>query len=65
MDMSKNFYLDINDLIGGKEIAERIWIPDTFFANERSSELKETFIKISTDGTVLYSRRTRVTFTQV
>ena len=57
--------LDIGDLIGGKEIADRIWLPDTFFVNERSSEFKETFLKISKDGTVLYSRRTRVTFIEV
>ena len=57
--------LDIKDLVGGKEIADRIWLPDTFFVNERSSEFKETFLKISKDGTVLYSRRTRVTFTEV
>jgi len=55
---------DTGDLIGGKEIADRIWLPDTFFVNERSSEFKETFLKISKDGTVLYSRRTRVTFTE-
>ena len=35
----------LNDtkLIGGDEIANKIWKPDTFFINEESSEVKQSF----------------------
>ena len=55
----------IDEIIGGQDISDNIWVPDTFFVNEKNSEFKETYTKIKKDGSVLWSRKCTVTFTQV
>ena len=54
----------LNDtkLIGGDEIANKIWKPDTFFINEESSEVKQSFVRIKPSGEVLFSQRIIVSF---
>jgi len=54
----------IDEIIGGQDISDNIWVPDTFFVNEKNSEFKETYTKIKKDGSVLWSRKCTVTFTQ-
>ena len=53
----------INDtkIVGGREISEQIWTPDTFFVNERSSSSKECFVRLLPSGSVLWSQRISVT----
>lgn len=46
----------------GAEVAEKIWVPDTFFANEKSAYFHtattpNTFLRISHNGDVLRSIR--------
>ena len=53
---------NVTKIVGGEEIADMIWKPDTFFVNERSSESKETFVRIHSNGSVLWSQRIGVTF---
>ncbi|XP_022710011.1 gamma-aminobutyric acid receptor subunit beta-like [Varroa jacobsoni] len=50
----------------GAEVAEKIWVPDTFFANEKSAYFHtattpNTFLRISHNGDVLRSIRLTVT----
>ena len=52
-------------IFGGEEIVERIWVPDTYIYNERSSEYKETFVSISSDGEVHWCRRVQLIVTEV
>lgn len=54
----------LNDtkLVGGVEMAEKIWKPDTFFVNEESSEVKQSFVRIKPSGEVLFSQRIIVCF---
>ena len=57
---------DIENLYVGAEVAEKIWVPDTFFANEKSAyfHLATTpnkFLRISHTGSVFQSIRLTVT----
>lgn len=52
----------IEYLAVGAEVAERIWVPDTFFANEKSAYFhiattKNTFLRIGSEGDILRSIR--------
>ncbi|KAI1286411.1 Gamma-aminobutyric acid receptor subunit beta [Halotydeus destructor] len=56
----------ITELYVGAEVADRIWVPDTFFANEKSAYFhiattKNTFLRIGANGDVLRSIRLTVT----
>ena len=57
--------VDFEKIVGGEEIVDLIWTPDTFFVNERKSEAKETFLKIEKDGSITWSRKIHITFTKV
>ncbi len=50
------------DIVSGQEIADKIWIPDTFFPSVSSIKhfkypTTNTFVKISPTGEVLMSQR--------
>ncbi len=50
----------------GSEVAKLIWVPDTFFANEKSAKFHEattanTFIRLRANGNVFRSTRLTVT----
>lgn len=52
----------IESLSVGAEVAERIWVPDTFFANEKSAYFHvattpNTFLRIGHKGDVFRSMR--------
>ncbi len=52
----------IIDIMGGQEIVDKIWIPDTFFPSVSSiNDVKypttNTFVKISPTGDVFMSQR--------
>jgi len=56
----------IDALFVGAEVAQKIWVPDTFFANEKSAQFHmattpNTFIRIRSNGDVLRSTRLTVT----
>ena len=56
----------IDSLDLGAEVADRIWVPDTFFANEKSAyyhtaTTPNTFIRIKSNGEVLRSIRLTMT----
>ncbi|KAJ6220177.1 hypothetical protein RDWZM_005989 [Blomia tropicalis] len=56
----------IDALFVGAEVAKLIWVPDTFFANEKSAlfhmaTTPNTFIRIRSNGDVLRSTRLTVT----
>ena len=38
-------------------MADKIWKPDTFFVNEESAEVKQSFVRIKPSGEVLFSQR--------
>lgn len=57
---------DIDELCVGAEFAEKIWLPDTFFANEKTATFhkattENTFIRIAHTGRVYRSIRLTVT----
>ena len=52
-------------IVGGQEIVERIWVPDTYVYNEHSSESKETYLSITSEGEVIWSQRVQLDFTLV
>ena len=43
-------------------MANKIWKPDTFFVNEESAEVKQSFVRIKPSGEVLFSQRIIVCF---
>jgi hypothetical protein len=49
-------------VVAGKELADLLWKPDTFFVNELHSETKEVFVRVQPGGEVLWSQRLQVTF---
>ena len=49
-------------IVGGDEISNKIWQPDTFFVNEESAEAKQSFVRIKPSGEVLFSQRINVCF---
>lgn len=56
----------INELVVGAEVAEKIWVPDTFFANEKSAYFhiattRNTFLRIGSNGAIFRSIRLTVT----
>ena len=56
----------IEELCVGAEVADKIWVPDTFFANEKSAYFHtattaNTFLRIKNNGEVLRSMRLTVT----
>ena len=55
---------EMEKIVGGEDIVDLIWVPDTFFVNERKSEAKETFLKIERDGSITWSRKIHLTFTK-
>ena len=55
----------VKKIVGGQEIMDRIWVPDTYVYNEHSSQYKETFISISSEGEVNWSQRLQLEFTEV
>ena len=50
------YTINTTRVVGGKEVADMIWKPDTFFVNERKTKTKEAFIRILPDGEVLWSK---------
>lgn len=53
---------NINSLTVGAEVADLIWVPDTFFANEKTAYFHQattpnTFLRISPEGSVFRSMR--------
>lgn len=57
---------DLESMTVGAEVAERIWVPDTFFANEKSAYFHaattpNTFLRIGSGGEVFRSIRLTVT----
>ena len=52
----------MSKILGGKEILDKLWVPDLFFMNEHSSQVKESFVSI-TDGEIKWVQRMQVTFT--
>ena len=55
----------VEKIVGGQEIVDRIWVPDTYVYNEHSSQYKETYLSISSEGKVSWSRRVQLVFTAV
>ncbi|XP_054158469.1 gamma-aminobutyric acid receptor subunit beta-like [Oppia nitens] len=56
----------IDALFVGAEVSDKIWVPDTFFANEKSYQFhmattENTFIRIKSNGEVLRSIRLTIT----
>ena len=56
----------IDELCVGAEFAEKIWLPDTFFANEKTATFhkattENTFIRVGSNGRVYRSIRLTVT----
>ncbi|XP_075545280.1 gamma-aminobutyric acid receptor subunit beta-like isoform X1 [Dermacentor variabilis] len=57
---------DLESMTVGAEVAEKIWVPDTFFANEKSAYFHaattpNTFLRIGSGGEVFRSIRLTVT----
>ncbi|XP_028968777.1 gamma-aminobutyric acid receptor subunit beta-like [Galendromus occidentalis] len=57
---------DLDQMTVGAEVANKIWVPDTFFANEKTAYFHvattpNTFLRISSEGEVYRSIRLTVT----
>ena len=55
-------YDGVSELVIGSDMLHKIWIPDTFIANDRKTyfhkaTVQNKFIRIQPDGQVLYSMR--------
>ena len=55
-----------SELVIGSDMLHRIWLPDTYIANDRKTyfhkaTVQNKFIRINPDGQVLYSMRFTVT----
>ncbi|CAG2112646.1 unnamed protein product [Medioppia subpectinata] len=53
--------------VGGKSLVDRVWIPDTFFANSmevlaNKYPTRNSFLRVEPNGNVFYSERIRVLF---
>ena len=44
---------------------DKIWVPDSYFYNEHSSEIKDTLVIIEGGGRVTWSHKVQVVFTEV
>ena len=55
----------VKKIVGGQEIVDRIWVPDTYVYNEHSSQYKDTYVGISSEGEVQWSRRAQFVITEV
>ena len=55
----------VDKIVGGEEIVDRIWVPDTYVYNEHSSQSKETYLSITSEGEVTWSQRLQLVFTVV
>ena len=53
-----------SNIKGGREVLEAIWVPDTFFVNELSSESRYIAVWVE-DGLVKWSQRVSLTVTQL
>ena len=62
LEYASNTTLGKEKIIGGADMAENIWKPDTFFVNEVSSESKKVSLRIKPSGEVLFSQRIVVCF---
>ncbi|RNA13243.1 gamma-aminobutyric acid receptor subunit beta isoform X16, partial [Brachionus plicatilis] len=56
----------VSELVIGSDMLHKIWVPDTYIANDRKTyfhkaTVKNKFIRINPDGQVLYSMRMTVT----
>ena len=55
--LSFNLSSNIKKLVVGREILERIWVPDTYFVNEKSASFhdattRNTFVRIHSTGEI-------------
>ncbi|RWS06652.1 GABA-gated chloride channel 2 subunit-like protein, partial [Dinothrombium tinctorium] len=58
---------EISNLFVGAEVAKKIWVPDTFFANEKQAYFHDAttanrFLRISSEGEVFQSIRSEKTY---
>ncbi|CAG2106154.1 unnamed protein product [Medioppia subpectinata] len=55
------------DIVGGESLANRVWTPDTFFANSMAVNVmkypsRNSFLMVNTKGDVYYSERLQIQF---
>lgn len=55
-----------DNILGQKQMSERLWLPHIFFANERESNIlgtdeKDVLVSISPEGQVIFSTRLQAT----
>ncbi|CAG2106153.1 unnamed protein product [Medioppia subpectinata] len=55
------------DVVGGESLVNRVWIPDTFFANSvevlaNKYPKRNSFLRVEPNGNVFYSEKLRVMF---
>ncbi|XP_038055632.1 gamma-aminobutyric acid receptor subunit alpha-6-like [Patiria miniata] len=66
IDERLRFTGDVTVLSLNSEMVDRLWVPDTYFVNEKSAKFhtilyKNTLIRIEQNGNILYSTRLTVT----